>query len=333
MKKLLLLLVVVLLTGCGTKEDLIQEVIPTKESEQASNVITNTPAPEKTDKETIEITFPASFFEDGAQRDFDSVDTSVIYNVTVNSDGSETYIMDKIFHDKLITDYKKGTDEVIQDTLNSEEAYLSFIDITYNNDMSEFKIMCDREKYNEFDTFITLAFYMQGEFYRILNGEYDSPVDTVVYFIDADTGEIIYTADSSELDKETFQKPTLTPTQAPKKEVKQESLIEEDYSDWIEFRTSNFDLVREGMWSGEVVHVEDNYYIVSPRYYNDVLEPYMDALLEMKEEFADDTPKRESILSPDAEYEFIDESEDDYDEEALQERIDYMIENNLATSE
>lgn len=120
-------------------------------------------------------------------------------------------------------------------------------------------------------------------------------------------------------------KPTKPPRSAPEP-------VEEDYSDWTLFQTSNFDLVREGMWDGEVIYIEEDYYMVSPRYYDDVLEPYMDALLELQEEFANTMPERENTLRPDAEYEFVDDPGDDYDEDALYERINEMIENELATS-
>lgn len=85
------------------------------------------------------------------------------------------------------------------------------------------------------------------------------------------------------------------------------------------------------MLSGEVSYIEDDYYLVSPAYYNDVLEPYMDALLEM-EMIGANEDSRERTIDPNAEYEFIDDPEDDYDEEALAERIKDMIENNKASS-
>ena len=127
--------------------------------------------------------------------------------------------------------------------------------------------------------------------------------------------------------------PTPEPTEAPrpKKVVKEEP--DEDYSDWILFETDIYDLVRDGMLSGEVIYYEDDYYFVSPGYYDDVITPWMDAVLDLQEEFANTIPERENTLLPDAEYEFIDDPEDDYDEEALAERIKDMMENDKAVSD
>lgn len=292
-----------MLTGCGTKDSPAQDIAPADNTKPTISAATSTPVPEITDnKKTVKITLPASFFESGTQTGLEEIDESVIFDVITNDDGSKTYTMDKNFHDKLMDDYKKGTDEVIQETLNNEEAYLSFIDISYNDDMSEFKVMCDREKYNEFDAFIALAFYIQGDFYRMLNEDYDASIDTVVYFIDYDTGEIIYSADSSVLDNEPVPEPTLSPTQKPKEEVKKEPVIEveEDYSDWVEFRTDIFDIVREGMWDGEVIHVEDDNYLVSPKYYKGIIDPYLEGLKELEMIGANENP-RDTLLNPDTE--------------------------------
>lgn len=126
--------------------------------------------------------------------------------------------------------------------------------------------------------------------------------------------------------------PTSTPAPRPTKPPTPTPKPEEDCSDWTLFKTNNYDLVRKGIWDGEVIYIEDDNYLVSPKYYSDVLEPYMDTLLELEKDFANAVPERENILSPDVEYEFIDDTEDNYDEEALQERIRYMIENELAVT-
>lgn len=124
--------------------------------------------------------------------------------------------------------------------------------------------------------------------------------------------------------------PTATPTPKSTKVPTPTSEPDEDYSDWILFQTDMYYMVREGLLNGEVAYIEYEYYLVSPTYYDDVLEPYMDALLELQEEFAYTIPARENILDPDAEYEFIDDPRDNYDIEAVRDRINEMIESELA---
>jgi hypothetical protein len=186
----LILLLLLVITSCNVadthdtvKEDNAGEALPS-------------------DKEVseVEVTFPASFFDGTTQ---DEIESTAIENgvndVVFNDDESVTYIMDKDNHKEMLSDIKSSIDETIQEILNDEELYQSFIDITYNDELSEFKIMCDKEKYSEFDSFVALALYLQSAFYQTLNGIESDSINTVVYFIDQSTGDVFHTADSSKI--------------------------------------------------------------------------------------------------------------------------------------
>ncbi len=80
-----------------------------------------------------------------------------------------------------------------------------------------------------------------------------------------------------------------------------------DYSDWIEFRTDDYSLVRDGVLNGEVVHYADDIYFVSPNYYKDVIEPVMKVLDEAEEKYKN--PYELPGIDPNAEIEIVDDQD------------------------
>lgn len=126
---------------------------------------------------------------------------------------------------------------------------------------------------------------------------------------------------------------TITATVNKKKYTCKVTVKQVDYSKWITFKTDNFDIVRDGLLTGEVVHYEDEYYLVSPAYYKKVIKPIMDQIQSSEDEYGY-PGEIGNVLDPDAEYIIIDEDEDSVkaDEEALNKRIKDLLENGGATS-
>lgn len=107
-------------------------------------------------------------------------------------------------------------------------------------------------------------------------------------------------------------------------------VIVKDFSDWISFETNYYDIMRSGIRDGDAIYYDDDIYYVSPEYYEEVLVPWMDSINDAETEGAN--PYKLQTLGPDAKYEFKDDSKDDYDKDALAERMKKIMESGKATS-
>ena len=208
MKKALILLVLlaILLSSCSPKT----EDTPVKNDsvETSSSVSTDSGSASEqqiqVDKGLIDvkITFPASLFKD-SQITNEEIEANAkaqgIKNVIFNEDGSVTYEMSRATHKKLLDEFKKSIDESIEEMLSDPEGTSSFVSIEYNDNCSEFNVMVDGTKYNEWESLAALGFYVQGLFYQCLQGTDPNDAKVVVNFIDKDTGKVLNTADSSRL--------------------------------------------------------------------------------------------------------------------------------------
>ncbi len=148
----------------------------------------------------VKVTLPASFFEG---EDMSNIETEAkakgIHEVEINEDGSVIYTMDKKTHKELLSSVKQGVDEGIKETLEDKEKFPSFTEITYNDDLTEFNVMVDSSSYGGFQSFVALTYYMSGNMYQAMNGQAADKIKTIVNFKDKDSGEIIESADSSEM--------------------------------------------------------------------------------------------------------------------------------------
>ena len=81
-----------------------------------------------------------------------------------------------------------------------------------------------------------------------------------------------------------------------------------DHSDWIEFKTDDYSLMRDGVLKGTVVYRGDETYFVSPEYYKTVIEPKMKILKDAEEKYKN-TIDRDATLTPDAELEIVDDED------------------------
>lgn len=150
----------------------------------------------------VEVTIPASLLDEGddvelAQREKDKG----IKKVTKNEDGSLTIKMSKKAHKELLKEIKATIDENIDEILKDKENCPAFTEITYNDDATVFDIKVDKSLYSGLDSFYALTFYMVGNMYQAMNAVPESEIKTVVNFIDKDTGEVIESGDSSEVNE------------------------------------------------------------------------------------------------------------------------------------
>ena len=144
----------------------------------------------------VELTIPADFVGETTQEELDSLATEKGYkSITLNSDGSATYIMTKSQHNDMMDKIATTLNDSLAEMVGSED-YPNFTEVKANDDFTEFTITTKSSELDLSESFSTIAFYMYGGMYNIFNG---TPVDNVsVTFINADSGEVISTSNSAD---------------------------------------------------------------------------------------------------------------------------------------
>lgn len=145
----------------------------------------------------VEITVPADFLEEGTtQDDLDAIaEESDFKSVTLNDDGSATYVMTKAQHEKMMAELKESINQSLAEMIDPE-TYPSFSAITANDSFTQFTVELTTNEVGLAESMSVIAFYVLGGMYNAFNG---TPVDDIsVRFINAETGELIQEAHSSE---------------------------------------------------------------------------------------------------------------------------------------
>ena len=142
----------------------------------------------------VEISLPASFFQDMTAEEIQEAAAENGYGqCVIHDDGSVTYTMSQAKQNEILAEFKNSIDESIQGMLEGEDAVESFQKIEYNDDISEVNVYVDKEKYIQFDAFSCLVFYFGGIYYQIFSGADPDTIDVTIHFIDAATNETFNT--------------------------------------------------------------------------------------------------------------------------------------------
>ena len=114
-------------------------------------------------------------------------------SVTLNDDGSVTFIMSKSKHKELMKGLNESFEQALQEMIESEQ-YPDIVAIEHNDNYSEFKVTTRSEELSFNESFSVMAFYMYGGMYNSFNG---TEIDNVhVDFINDASGEVIESFDS-----------------------------------------------------------------------------------------------------------------------------------------
>ena len=155
----------------------------------------------------VEVTLPASFFEDMTAEEIQAEAEEEGYSkCVINDDGSVTYTMTKAKRQEMLDGFKQSIDETIEEMIHGEDAMESFQSIEYNDNLSEVTVYVDPATYTSLDAFSALAFFFMGAYYQVFSGTDPDTVDVVVNFVDNETGETKETMsyrDFMELDTDT----------------------------------------------------------------------------------------------------------------------------------
>lgn len=146
---------------------------------------------------TVELTIPAEYVGDTTQEELDATAAEEGFkSITLNEDGSATYLMSKKQHREMMEEMATNINASLSEMIGSEN-YPNITDITTNSDFTEFTVTTTSTELSLSESFSVMAYYMYGGMYNIFNG---TPVENVhVDFVNADSGEIMNSADSSDL--------------------------------------------------------------------------------------------------------------------------------------
>jgi hypothetical protein len=221
------LIITMVLSGCATsmtqeeidvaaKEQAIVMMAETEEAKQLVDSTTEEPQIEPTISEfqedlndldavtemevdinlnSVEITIPASFYEDNETDPSETIDSMEgeegIKDVTLNSDGSITLKMTKKKHQELLQQLRNSVDELVKGG-----TYSSIQEIDYKDDLSYFTVFVNREEFEgSFDTLVFFSLAYAKLYYDVFNGDYsdDYIQDVIIDYQDIETGEVFET--------------------------------------------------------------------------------------------------------------------------------------------
>lgn len=195
------------LTACGSNNQVQSSSAPsTQTAEEADTQGTENDISElnaigdiDVDKNLFDVTItvPADLVGDTTQEELDAkAADSDIHSITLNDDGSATYVMSKSQHKKMMQELADNINSTLSDMVGSED-YPNFTDIKANSDFTNFTVTTTSTELDLTDSISIMGFYMYGGMYAIFNG---SDVGNIhVDFVNADSGEIINSADSSDM--------------------------------------------------------------------------------------------------------------------------------------
>ncbi len=147
---------------------------------------------------SVTVMIPADLVGDGESQE--TVDKTVkdkgYISGTYNSDGSVTYTMTKAKHKEVMKELSESLDKSLQEIVDSEE-YPNIIEITHNENYTDFTIKYKGDEVGLGDTFTLMVYYYAGGFYGVFSG--NRPDNVHVAFVNADTGEIIQEANSKDM--------------------------------------------------------------------------------------------------------------------------------------
>ena len=144
----------------------------------------------------VKITVPGDLFGETTQEALDAdADSARFHSAVLNEDGSVTFTMSKRQHKAFLEEIEASILDAM-DAMPGSEEYPNITRVEANADFTVFTVTTTSEELSLQESFSVLGFYMYGGLYHICAGE---AVDNIhVDFVNADTGEILESADSSE---------------------------------------------------------------------------------------------------------------------------------------
>ena len=147
----------------------------------------------------VEITVPADFVGETTQEELDAkAKESDIHSITLNEDGSATYVMSKAQHKKVLEELSASINETLAEMSTSGD-FPTITNVSANDDFTNFTVTVSADELGLAESMSVIGLYMYGGLYGIFSGQ--TPDNIHVDFVNADSGEVISSADSSEAGK------------------------------------------------------------------------------------------------------------------------------------
>ena len=145
----------------------------------------------------VEIAIPADLVGETTQEELEAqAIASGVHSVTLNEDGSATYVMSKAQHAQLMKNLADSINQSLSEMVGSED-YPNVTAISANDDFIVFTVTTTSTELTLQESFSVIGFYLYGGLYGAFAGE--EPSNIHVEFVNADTGDIISSADSSDM--------------------------------------------------------------------------------------------------------------------------------------
>lgn len=145
----------------------------------------------------VVITIPADMVESSSPEEVtQAAEEAGVHSATLNEDGSVTYTMSKAQHQKLLEEIRASIQQSLNEMVGSED-YPNITAIEANDNFTEFTVTTSSSELSLSESFSVMAYYMYGGIYGIFSGE--TPDNIHVDFVNAETGEIMNSADSSDM--------------------------------------------------------------------------------------------------------------------------------------
>ena len=206
-----LLSTTLLLTACGGQTPTTISSAPESSSIESS-ISESTTSESKNDVSELEalgsidverelfdvtLNIPKDFVGETTQEELNKLcKESNFKSITLNSDGSATYVMTKQRHNELMDEYRAQINNSLLELIGSE-TYPNFTSITANEDFTEFVVITKSKELDFNEAFSAMQFYINAGLYHIFNGTEATNVSVI--YKNADTGKIIHTENSSDL--------------------------------------------------------------------------------------------------------------------------------------
>lgn len=147
----------------------------------------------------VVITMPADLVGETTQEELDQqAAESGVHSITLNEDGSATYVMSKEQHKKLLEETRQSIQTSLDAMVGSED-YPNITSIEANDNFTSFTVTTTSTELSLTEAFSVMGFYLYGGVYGIFSGE--TPDNIHVDFVNADTGEIMESSDSKDLEE------------------------------------------------------------------------------------------------------------------------------------
>ncbi len=146
----------------------------------------------------VTLNIPRDYVGETTQKELDELAKEKGFkSITLNSDGSASYVMNKAQHEELLSGIRDSINSSLQEMVGSEE-YPNITKIEANEDFTSFTVTTKNQEPDFAESFGILALYMYGGMYGVFSGE--KPENVHVDFVNAASGEVISSSNSKDIE-------------------------------------------------------------------------------------------------------------------------------------